>query len=416
MGVGVFGSASADDRLIGDSRAVPLGHVPPLGEVPPVMRAWVLRRERHGPPTAAMQEEIVPVPEPGPDEVLVLVMAVGINHNGVWACTGKPVSVFDVHHAPYHIPGSDAAGIVWKTGSGVRGWSAGDEVVVHCNQDDGEDEECNGGDPMLSVSQRIWGYETPYGSFAQFTIVQSRQLLPRPAGLTWSESACYMLTLATAYRMLFGHPPHVLRPGQNVLVWGAAGGLGTMAVQLARATGAKVVGVVSSEEKGRFALAQGSAAYIDRTAFHCWGELPEIGTEAHAEWSREARRFGSAVRAAFGNGRDADIVVEHPGHDTIAISTYVVRRGGMVVICAATSGFTLTVDARHLWMRQKRIQGSHFATLKQAADANRLVAEGRVSPCLSKVVAWHDLPSVHDDVMLNRHAAGNIAALVQAHA
>ena len=100
--------------------------------------------------------------------------------------------------------------------------------MIHCNQDDGDDEECNGGDPMFSPSQRIWGYETPDGSFAQFARVQSRQLMQRPQHLTWEESACYTLTLATAYRMLFGHEPHDLKPGDNVLVWGASGGLGVL--------------------------------------------------------------------------------------------------------------------------------------------------------------------------------------------
>ena len=118
-----------------------------------------------------------------------------------------------MHKNPFHIAGSDAAGVVWAIGSKVRRWKVGDEVIVHCNQDDGDDEDCNGGDPMLSPSQRIWGYETPDGSFAQFCRVQSRQLMPKPAHLPWEEAACYTLTLATAYRMLFGHPPHTMKPG-----------------------------------------------------------------------------------------------------------------------------------------------------------------------------------------------------------
>ena len=83
--------------------------------------------------------------------------------------------------------------------------------------------------PDVLALQRIWGYETADGSFAQFCRVQSRQLMVRPKHLTWEEAACYTLTLATAYRMLFGHAPHTVRPGQNVLVWGASGGLGVFA-------------------------------------------------------------------------------------------------------------------------------------------------------------------------------------------
>ncbi|MCO4827806.1 alcohol dehydrogenase catalytic domain-containing protein, partial [Lentibacter algarum] len=214
-----------------------VGEMPPLGYVPKQMYAWAIRRERHGEPDKSFQVEVVDTPILDSHEVLVLVMAAGVNYNGVWAGLGVPISPFDSHGQDYHIAGSDASGIVWAVGSAVKNWKVGDEVVIHCNQDDGDDEECNGGDPMYSPSQRIWGYETPDGSFAQFTNVQAQQLLPRPKHLTWEESACYTLTLATAYRMLFGHHPHELKPGQNVLVWGASGGLGSYAIQLINAAG-----------------------------------------------------------------------------------------------------------------------------------------------------------------------------------
>ena len=114
---------------------------------------------------------------------------------------------------------------------------------------------------MYSPSQRIWGYETPDGSFGQFTAVQSQQLMPRPKHLTWEESACYTLTLATAYRMLFGHEPHDLKPGQNVLVWGASGGLGSYAIQLINTAGANAIGVISDESKRDFVMGLGPRAF-----------------------------------------------------------------------------------------------------------------------------------------------------------
>ena len=203
-----------------------IGEIPPLGHVPAQMHAWAIRKDRHGPPETSMQLEVLPTWPIGENEVLVLVMAGGVNYNGVWAGLGIPISPLDVHKNPFHVAGSDASGIVWACGAKVRRWKVGDEVIVHCNQDDGDDEECNGGDPLLSPSQRIWGYETPDGSFAQFCRVQSRQLMPKPPHLAWEEAACYTLTLATAYRMLYGHSPHTLKPGDHVLVWGASGGLG----------------------------------------------------------------------------------------------------------------------------------------------------------------------------------------------
>jgi crotonyl-CoA carboxylase/reductase len=391
-----------------------IGEIPPLGYVPKQMYAWAIRRERHGDPDTAMQVEVVDTPELDPHDVLVMVMAAGVNYNGVWAALGKPISVFDVHKEEYHIAGSDASGIVWAVGAKVKRFKVGDEVIVHCNQDDGDDEECNGGDPMFSPSQRIWGYETPDGSFAQFTRVQAQQVMPRAKHLTWEESACYTLTLATAYRMLFGHRPHILRPGHNVLVWGASGGLGSMAVQLIATAGANAIGVISDESKRDFVMELGAKGVLNRKDFNCWGQLPEVNGEGFGDYMKETRKFGKAIWDITGKGKDVDFVFEHPGEATFPVSCNVVKRGGMVVFCAGTSGFNLTMDARFVWMRQKRIQGSHFANLKQASQANQLVIERRIDPCMSEMFAWEDIPESHMKMMRNEHKPGNMAVLVQA--
>ncbi|BAE49113.1 crotonyl-CoA carboxylase/reductase [Paramagnetospirillum magneticum] len=394
-----------------------LGEIPPIGHVPKQMYAWAIRRERHGNPDSAMQVEVVDTPDIDPHEVLIMVMAAGVNYNGVWACLGKPISPFDYHKADYHIAGSDASGIIYKVGSKVKRWKVGDEVVVHCNQTDGDDEECNGGDPMNSATQRIWGYETPDGSFAQFCRVQAQQVMQRPKHLTWEESACYTLTLATAYRMLFGHRPHVLRPGHNVLVWGAAGGLGSMAIQLIAVSGGNAIGVVSEEDKREFVLGLGAKGVINRKDFDCWGQLPDVDGDpkVFGDYMKKTREFGKAIWDITGKGNDVDFVFEHPGESTFPVSCNVVKRGGMVVFCAGTTGYNLTFDARFVWMRQKRIQGSHFANLLQASQANQLVIERRIDPCMSEVYAWNDIPHAHMQMLKNLHKPGNMAVLVQAH-
>ena len=391
-----------------------IGEMPPLGHVPEQMYAWAIRRERHGEPDKSFQVEVVDTPALGENDVLVYVMAAGVNYNGVWAGLGIPISPFDVHSADYHIAGSDASGIVWAVGANVKRWKVGDEVVVHCNQDDGDDEECNGGDPMMSPSQRIWGYETPDGSFAQYAKVQSRQLMARPRHLSWEASACYTLTLATAYRMLFGHAPHDLKPGQNVLVWGASGGLGSFAVQLAREAGAHAIGVISDESKRDHVMSLGAKGVINRNDFKCWGELPVVNSPEYDEWFKETRRFGKAIWDITGKGKNVDMVFEHPGQSTFPVSNFVVKRGGMVVICAGTTGYNLTLDARYLWMHQKRVQGSHFAHLKQAAAANELVIQKRIDPCLSEVFDWKTLPDAHTKMRANQHKPGNMAVLINA--
>ena len=390
-----------------------VGEIPPMGHVPDQMYAWAIRRDRHGEPDKSMLVEVVETPKIDSHEVLIMVMAAGVNYNGVWAGLGTPISPFDIHKAEYHIAGSDAAGIIWAVGDKVKGWKVGDEVVVHCNQDDGDDEECNGGDPMFSSSQRIWGYETPDGSFAQFTRVQAQQIMRRPKHLTWEESACYTLTLATAYRMLFGHHPHELKPGQNVLVWGASGGLGSFAIQLINTAGANAIGVISDEAKRDYVMSLGAKGVINRKDFNCWGEMPTVNTDEYKAWFGETRKFGKAIWDITGKGVNVDIVFEHPGQATFPVSVFVVKKGGMVVICAGTSGYNLTMDARYLWMHQKRVQGSHFAHLKQAAAANKLMLERRLDPGMSEVFPWDEIPAAHLKMLRNEHKPGNMAVLVQ---
>ncbi|KRE17484.1 crotonyl-CoA reductase [Bosea sp. Root381] len=390
-----------------------LGELPPLGHVPASMYAWTIRRERHGPPQESFQIEVVPTWAIGEEEVLLLVMAGGVNYNGIWAGLGQPISPFDVHKGALHIAGSDCAGIVWAVGSKVKRWKVGDEVIVHCNQDDGDDEECNGGDPMFSPSQRIWGYETPDGSFAQFCRVQSRQLMQKPRHLAWEEAACYTLTLATAYRMLFGHAPHTIKPGDNVLVWGASGGLGVFGVQLCAASGANAIGVISDETKRDYVLGLGAKGVVNRKDFDCWGQMPKVNSPEYDAWVKEARKFGKAIWDVTGK-KDVDIVFEHPGESTFPVSCLVAKRGGMVVFCAGTSGFNITFDARYVWMRQKRVQGSHFAHLKQASAANQFVLDRRIDPCMSEVFPWDKIPLAHHKMWKNEHAPGNMAVLVYA--
>ena len=265
---------------------------------------------------------------------------------------------------------------------------------------------------MFSTSQRIWGYETPDGSFAQFTNVQAQQLMRRPAHLTWEEAACYTLTLATAYRMLFGHHPHELKPGQNVLVWGASGGLGSYAIQLANTAGANAIGVISDESKRDFVMQMGAKGVINRKDFDCWGQLPKVNSPEYVVWNKEARKFGKAIWEITGKGVNVDMVFEHPGESTFPVSSLVVKKGGMVVICAGTTGFNCTFDVRYMWMHQKRLQGSHFANLKQASSANQLMLERRLDPCMSEVFDWKDIPAAHMKMARNEHLPGNMAVLV----
>ncbi|HXN33025.1 MAG TPA: crotonyl-CoA carboxylase/reductase [Polyangiaceae bacterium] len=394
-----------------DVDLVPIGSQPALGVVPRRMHAWVVRKDRYGEPLASFREEVVDTPRPGPNEALVLSMAAGVNYNGVWAGLGKPVSVLDVHKHPFHIAGSDCAGIVWAVGAAVKRWKAGDEVVLHCNQTCGECPACNGYDPMGCESQKIWGYETPYGSFAQFTLAQSQQLMPKSVSMSWEGAASYALDLCTAYRMLVDRAN--LKPGETVLVWGGAGGLGTFACQIARMLGAIPIAVVSSPEKAELALRFGAAATLNRNDFPGLACAPNETTEQKKTRLEAAKAFGKAFMKAAGTHRGPDVVLEHPGRETFPTSVFLAARMGRIVICAGTSGFDLTFDVRHLWMRQKQILGSHFAHAEQCWRANDLVLKGTIKPSMTEVYCYGDIPRAHDDMLNNRHM-GKLSCLVSA--
>lgn len=396
-----------------------LGEVPDLGVLPQRMLAQVIRQERFGEPRDAFVEEPIPLPELGPRDVLVYVMAAGVNYNNVWAAMGIPVDVIKARQKrgepePFHIGGSDASGVVWAIGRDVTNVKVGDDVVVHCGMWDADDPFVVAGkDPMLGPSQKIWGYESNWGSFAQYARVQDHQCLPKPAHLTWEAAASYMLVGATAYRMLHGWTPNVVRADEPILVWGGAGGLGSMAIQIARAAGARPVAVVSGDSKNEFCKKLGAVGVIDRRKFDHWGKLPRWSDEVEYNiWLKGARAFGSAFWAALGEKKNPTIVFEHPGETTLPTSGFVCETGGMVVICAGTTGYNATLDLRYHWMRQKRLQGSHFANDDQAKGINDLVIAGKVDPCMSRVFAFAETGTCHQLMRDNLHPSGNMSILV----
>ncbi len=234
------------------------------------------------------------------------------------------------------------------------------------------------GDTLLDPEQRIWGFETNFGGLAELALVKANQLMPKPAHLTWEEAAAPGLVNSTAYRQLVSRNGAGMKQGDNVLIWGASGGLGFYATQLTLAGGAYPICVVSSPDKARICEAMGAEAIIDRAA-----EGYRFWKDEHTQDPREWRRFGSRIREPTG-GEDADIVFEHPGRETFGASVYATRRGGTITTCASTSGFVHQYDNRHLWMSVKRIVGSHFANYREAWEANRLIAKGKIHPTLSK--------------------------------
>jgi crotonyl-CoA carboxylase/reductase len=395
--------------------------MPPVGEVPQKMFAQVVRQDRFGDPRTAFQVEEVDVPELKPHEVLIGVMAAGINYNNVWAARGIPIDVIRIRQKmgePYdfHIGGSDVSGTVHAVGDDVDNVAIGDEVVVHHGWWNPDDPWIKAGkDPMMAPSAAIWGYNTNFGSFGQFCVAQAHQVLPKAPHLTWEEAAAPTLVGTTAYRMLFGWEGNVLKEGDVVLVWGGSGGLGGQAIQLAVTHGARAVAVVSDDERGEYCKKLGAVGYINRREFSHWGIPPHWEDAAgQKEWMAGCRAFGKAMWDVLGERRSPEIVFEHPGEATIPTSIFVCETGGMVVICAGTTGYTASVDLRYHWVRQKRLQGSHGSNDEQAAAYNQLVYDGKIDPCLGEVYAFKDIGKAHYDMEMGEVVFGNRVALVGA--
>ena len=400
-----------------------LGETPPLGHVPKQMYASLIRPERFGEPRQAFQVETVDVPTPGPKQVLVYVMAAGMNYNNVWAALGMPVNVIGARQRQgatedFHIGGSDASGVVWAVGDEVTNVKVGDEVVLSCGMWDENAPDIQAGRRPDHVAPRnkIWGYEENWGSFAQFALVDHYQCFPKPKHLTWEAAAAYMLVGATAYRMLMGWPPHVVNPGDPVLIWGGAGGLGSMAIQIVREAGGVPIAVVSEESKDEYCKQLGAKGVINRRDFNHWGRLPDVDdAEAFGTWMKGARAFGADVLG----GRSAS--AKAPKHRLRAP-----RRGDRADLDLHGRQRR---HGRHLRRHHRLQRGRRPAlpldapeappglALRERRAVRRVQPAGRRRqgrPVLSRVFEFDEVGECHQLMYENAHPPGNMAILVNA--
>jgi crotonyl-CoA reductase len=404
-----------DAILSSDSQAADFAALP----LPEAYRAVTLHRDEEHmfdgidtgdrDPRESLHVEEVPVPELGLGEALIAVMASAVNYNTVWSSIFSPVSTFAFlrrygrlseltarHDLPYQVVGSDLAGVVLRTGPGVTVWKPGEEVVAHCLSVELESSDGHN-DTMMDPEQRIWGFETNFGGLAELAIVKTNQLMPKPRHLTWEEAATPGLVNSTAFRQLVSRNGAGMKQGDNVLIWGASGGLGAYATQYAKAGGAIPICVVSSEAKAELCRSMGAELIIDRKA-----EGYQFWKDEHTQDPKEWKRLGARIRELTG-GEDVDIVFEHPGRETFGASVFVTRKGGTIVTCASTSGYMHEYDNRYLWMSLKRIIGSHFANYREAWQANRLISKGMIHPTMSVVYPLERTGQAALDVHRNLH-------------
>ncbi len=360
-------------------------------------------------PSDGIKKLDVDIPKLNSDEVLIKVKSSALNFNSIWSSLSYPISPFQLinrhvqrnptakdHLQDYAIFGSDAAGVISEVGENVKKWKIGDEVIVHCNVVDLEDTILQK-DGMLPESQSIWGYETNFGAFAEFTKVKTSQLIRKPSHLSWEVAGSFCLTLSTAFRMLLSNNAIKISPNQNCLIWGASGGLGSFAIQLVRLAGANPIAIVSSDEKAEKAKQLGAQYVINRKKENFGNFILDNGEPDYLSWQKAKntlRKIGI---------NDIHYVFDHIGRDTLSVSLFLLNRGGSIVTCAASSGYNAIIDLRYLWMSLKKIIGSHFANYYEAEQAANLIFNGKISPLIYDVTSIHNLSKMADLMYRNEN-------------
>ncbi len=321
------------------------------------MKAVAIRS--HGGPEVVNVEDL-PDPSAGPGQVVVRVKAAALNHLDIWVRIGWP----GLKLAFPHVLGSDVAGVVEAVGPGVEGWKVGDAVVVNPSLGCGRCERCLSGQENLCRTFAILG-EHVSGGMAERFAVPARNVLPKPANLSFEEAAAVPLTFMTAWHALVARAQ--LRLGETVLVHAAGSGVGTAAVQIAKLMGARVIATAGSDAKLEKARALGADHVVNY----------------------ETQDFQAEVRKLT-EKRGVDVVFEHVGKKTWEKSILSVGIGGRIVTVGATTGYDPLTDLRHVFFRQISILGSTMGTAGELAQVLRFVGEGKLRPIVDRVLPLAD--------------------------
>lgn len=338
------------------------------------MKAYIVRQ--HG-DLSALQYETLADPQPGPGEVLVRVVACGLNHLDLWVRRGVPGHRFPL---PL-ILGSDVAGVVASVGLGVVGLAPGDEVVVAPGVSCGACKMCLLGRDHHCSKYSILG-EHRDGGYADYVCVPRVNILPKPANLSFDQAAATGVAFLTAWHMLNGRAE--LKPGETVLIQGATGGVGSSAVQIAKMLGAKVIAVTGQAEK------------VDR--------LYALGAD-HVLNSTDGEVFRDCRKLT--DGRGVDVVFEHVGAATWQTSMRCLAWQGRLVTCGATTGNDVSINLNHVFFKSISILGSTMGSKGELIEVLEHVAAGRLRPVVDQVLPLIEAPKAHE-LIENRHVFGKV--------
>ena len=309
------------------------------------MKAVLFRQ--HGGPDKLSYEDI-PAPKIGAQDVLVRVKACALNHLDIWIRLGNPAYPMPLPH----VLGSDIAGVVEEVGEQVEGVTVGERVLVSPGLSCWRCDQCLAGRDNLCRSFGIIGAIT-HGGYAEYVKVPFRNVLPIPSNLSFEQAAAFPLVSVTASHMLFAFAG--LQHGETVLIMGGGSGVGSVAVQMAKLAGARVITTVGSDDKIPKAVVLGADAVIHH------------GREKVAERVR-----------LLTEGRGVDVVIEHIGPEVWDSCLESLAKGGRLITCGATTGGEVKLNLRYVFSRQLTIKGSYMGTRAELVKATALMGQGRL--------------------------------------
>ena len=338
------------------------------------MKAAIFRQ--HGGPEVL---EYADVPEPGirANEVLVEVKACALNHLDIWARKGLP----GIEIPLPHILGNDVAGVVREAGELVTWVNVGDEVMVQPGVSCGHCEACLSGRDNFCRDYDIIGYRRD-GGYAELVAVPGANVIPKPAKLSWEEAAALPLVTLTAWHMLVTRAD--IQPGENVLVHAAGSGVGSIAIQIAKLRGARVITTASTDEKLAHARELGADETINYT---------------REDWPKEVRRLTDR--------KGVDVVVEHTGAATWPGSVSSLKNNGRLVTCGATSGFDARTDLRQVFYRNLSLLGSFMGSKAELLEAMKFVEAGKIRAVVDRVLPLSEARQAHE-LLENRAQFGKV--------
>ena len=309
-----------------------------------------------------------PEPRIRANEVLVEVRACALNHLDIWARKGLP----GIDIPLPHILGNDVAGVVREVGELVTWVKGGDEVMVQPGVSCGHCEFCLSGKDNFCREYDIIGYRRD-GGYAELVAVPGVNVFPKPTNISWEEAAALPLVTVTAWHMLVARAD--VQPGENVLVHAAGSGVGSIAIQIAKLRGARVITTASTDEKLARARELGADDVVNYT---------------NDEWPKEVRRLTER--------KGVDVVVEHTGAATWPGSISSLKNNGRLVTCGATSGFDARTDLRQVFYRNLSLLGSFMGSKGELLDAMKFVEQGKIRAIVDRVLPLSEARQAHEAI------------------